>query len=255
MKKSITILAILLCTSTIIAQNVTYDLRWNSSSSLYELYVERDVSAVAPVTTGGTAVVTIVFPTDGAAGTRTLTHTSESVSAFNPAGVIRSPSASATNDYYVFNYGGGASYIGVLNADVEVLWMTFTPSDGNSEARLFVNDSDPNSDGTGMMGINARSSFFTVTSGGLVNEFGGNVLNVQGKDLQQLTLYPNPASDIVNISSNVPIDRIEVYNLLGKQVRTLKQTKVVNVSDLKSGMYLFKVFSGNQIQLKKIVVK
>lgn len=233
-----------------------YDLRWNSSSSLYELYVTRDLTAVAPVTTGGTSSVTIVFPTDGASGTRTVSHTSESVSTYNSAGIIRSPGAATDNDYYVFNSTGGASYIGVLNANIEVLWMTFTPSDGNSEARLFVNDTDPNSTDTGMMGINARSEFFTITTAGSVDEFGGNILNISEVDeVTKLTVYPNPTSDEVNIKSSRSIDRIEVYDILGKQVKAVKSANKINVSDLNSGIYLFKIWIGEQVQTKKIVVE
>lgn len=256
MKKTITLLAILVCTASLFAQNVTYDLRWNSASSQYELYVERDITATAPVTTGGTSAVTIVFPTDGASGTRTLSHTSESVSTYNAAGVIRSPGASSDNDYYVFNSTGGASYIGVLNADIEILWMTFSASDGNSEARLFENDTDPNSTDTGMMGINARSEFFTITTAGAIDEFSGNVvLSVASNELSELSIYPNPASDKVNIVSNNPIDSIEVYDILGKQVMLLKSSNEIDVSNLNSGIYLFKIWIGQQVQTKKIVVE
>jgi len=255
MKQTITLLAILMCTTSLFAQNVTFRLDWNSSSSIYELYVKRDVTAVAPVTTGGTAAVTIVFPTD-ASGTRTLAHTSESVSTFNPAGVIMSPAAASGNDFYVFNSTGGASYIGVLNADVEVLWMTFSPSDGNDQARLFENATDPDSSAAGMMGINAQSEFFTITTAGSNNEFAGNeVLSVGDNEITELTLYPNPAKDVVNIVSNNPIDTIEVYDILGKQVRALKNSNKVDVSNLNSGIYLFRISIGAQVQIKKIVVK
>lgn len=255
MKKTITLLAILICTTSLFAQNITYDLRWNSTSSLYELYVTRDISAVAPVTTGGTSSVTVVFPTDGATGTRTLSHTSESVSNYNAAGVIRSPGASPTNDYYVFNSTGGASYIGVLNAGVEVLWMTFSASDGNSEARLFENDVDPNSTGAGMMGINARSEFFVITTAGSNNEFSRNVLDTEINELVELSIYPNPASDMVSITSKNPIDSIEIYDISGKQVKKLKNTKEINVSNFNSGIYLFKIRIGEQISVKRIVIK
>jgi len=253
MKKTITLLAILICSTALFAQNVTYSLSWNSATSQYELYVTRDITAAAPVTTGGTSAVTIVFPTD-ATGTRTLSYTSESVSSYNPAGVITAPSAAPGNDYYVFNSTGGASYIGVLNANVEVLWMTFTPSDGNDQARLFENDVDPNSTDAGMMGINARSEFFTITTAGAVNEFNGNVLSVETNELQKLSIYPNPASDNVYISSNTTIDSIDVYDILGKQVMALKQTEVIDVSDLNIGLYLFKITSGDQVHIKKIIV-
>ncbi|SDH33970.1 T9SS type A sorting domain-containing protein [Winogradskyella thalassocola] len=256
MKKTITLLAILIGSASLFAQNVTFRLNWNPDNSNYELYVKRDIDAAAPVTVAGTAAVTIVFPTD-VSGTRTLAHTSESVSTFNPAGAaIRSPEASPDNDFYVFNSTGGASYIGVLFADVEVLWMTFTPSDGNSEARLFENATDPDSSGAGMMGVNALSDFYTITLAGAINEFAGNeVLSVPTNEITELSVYPNPATDKVNIVSNNPIDSIEVYDILGKQVQVLKGADEVNVSKLESGIYLFKIRIGNQVETRKIVVK
>lgn len=253
MKKLITPLTILFCTVSLLAQNVTFDLRWNASSSVYEFYVTRDITAVGPLTTGGTAAVTIVFPTD-VSNTRTLSHTSESVSTFNPSGVIRSPAASADNDFYVFNSVGGSSYVGILNANVEVLWMTFTPSDGNSAARLFINDIDPSSSDAGMMGIDARSEFNTITTAGLVDEFSGNVLSVQTNELLELSIYPNPASDKIYIVSNNTIDNIEVYDILGKRVITLKNVNEMDVSKLNSGLYLLKIWTGKQVQTKKLVI-
>lgn len=248
MKKTITLLAILFCTASLFAQNVTFELRWNSDNSNYEFYVKRDITAVAPVTTGGTAAVTIVFPTDGASGTRTVSHTSESVSTFNAAGVIRSPEASPSNDFYVFNSTGGASYIGVLYADVEVLWMTFTPSDGNSEARLFVNDSDPDSTGAGMMGINARSEFNTITTGGLLDEFSVNVLDITNVETENLSIYPNPTADFITISlENTVIDSVELYDITGKLILKSQSNKI-SLIDFNSGIYLLKIHTyGNTI--------
>lgn len=255
-KKAITFLAIIICSASLFAQNVTFRLHWDSDNSLYELYVKRDISAVAPVTTGGTAALTIVFPTEGASGTRALAHTSESVSTFNPAGVIRSPAASPNNDFYVFNSVGGSSYIGVLNADVEVLWMTFTPSDGNAEARLFENDTDPDSSGEGMLGINAKSDFYVITTAGANDEFSGNeVLGVDNYELMEVSIYPNPAKEKVHIVSNNPISSVEVYDMLGKQVKTLKNTREINVSDLNSGIYLLKIWLNKQVLTKKIVIE
>jgi len=254
-KNTITLLAILICTTSLFAQNITYDLRWDSGNSLYELYVSRDLTAAAPVTTGGTSAVTIVFPTDGVSGTRSLAHSSESVSTYNPAGVIRSPGAASGNDYYVFNSTGGASYIGVLNANVEVLWMTFTPSDGNSGARLFENDTDPNSTDTGMMGINARSEFFTITTAGAIDEFSENVLSAEANALQdaEVSVFPNPASDYINISvNNAVIQNIELFDITGKLVNTY-QSKTINIRHLNSGIYLLKIELENTTVTKRLI--
>ncbi|WP_458626124.1 T9SS type A sorting domain-containing protein [Winogradskyella sp. PC D3.3] len=77
-------------------------------------------------------------------------------------------------------------------------------------------------------------------------------INLEGS---KISIYPNPATDKVNIVSNTPIDSIEVYNILGKQVQVLKGADEVNVSKLESGIYLFKIQIGNQVETKKIVVK
>ncbi|MDN3493459.1 T9SS type A sorting domain-containing protein [Winogradskyella bathintestinalis] len=256
MKTIITIFAIAICTTSLFAQSVTFSLNWNSESSFYELYVTRDTTAETPPTVAGTASVTIVFPTDGVSGTRTLAHTSESVSNFNPAGVIRSPAAASENDFYVFNSTGGANYVGVLEADVAVLWMTFTPSDGNSEARLFENDTDPDSSGEGMLGINALSSFYVISLAGAVNEYTGNTtLNTTFNEMLDVSIFPNPATDKVYIMSKNPIDSVEIYDVLGKQVNVFRHRNELNISELNSGIYLFKIRSGDQILTKKIVVE
>jgi myo-inositol-hexaphosphate 3-phosphohydrolase len=70
-----------------------------------------------------------------------------------------------------------------------------------------------------------------------------------------LSIYPNPASHKVNIISNHKIDSIEVYDILGKRVKSLKNTNEIDVTDLNSGLYLFKIWIDKQVQTKKIVVK
>ncbi len=255
MRKTLTLLAILICTTTLFAQNITYDLRWSAASSLYELYVTRDITAVTPVTTGATSSVTIVFPTDGS-GTRTVAHTSESVSSYNAAGVIRNPGASTANDFYVFNSTGGSSYVGVLNANVEVLWMTFLPSDGNSGARLFMNDSDPNSDADGMMSINARSEFNVITTAGVNDEFNMNVLNVEDSyRLSEISIYPNPASNILNILGNTAsIDKIDVFSITGQQIKSLASNfERIDVEAIESGVYFLKISNNNQQKIIKFI--
>lgn len=256
MKKIITILTVLMCVNGMLAQNVTYDLRWNASNSEYEFYVSRDITAVVPFTVGGTSTVTIVFPTD-VSGTRTVAHTSESVSNYNPAGVIRSPGASPSNDYYVFNTVGGSSYIGVLNADTEVLWMTFSASDGNSKARLFVNDSDPNSGAAGMMGINARQEFFVLTPAGANNEYAGNILlsTPENELVDHFLIYPNPASDVVNIETNAQLTKVTLFDVLGKEVLSTKGTTQLKVDQFKAGVYFLKMHKANNTLTRRIIIE
>ena len=74
-------------------------------------------------------------------------------------------------------------------------------------------------------------------------------------ELNQLS-FPNPVSDNIFINSNVSIDKVEIYNLIGNLV--LKQevdTKQIDVTNLQSGIYLISFFSGEEKIVRKIIIK
>ena len=68
-----------------------------------------------------------------------------------------------------------------------------------------------------------------------------------------VNVYPNPASQIVNFVGleDKNIDRIELFDLTGKQIDLVKpqiRSFVLDVSQLDAGMYVYKVYSGNNIE-------
>ncbi|QHI38480.1 hypothetical protein IMCC3317_38730 [Kordia antarctica] len=73
--------------------------------------------------------------------------------------------------------------------------------------------------------------------------------------LESLRVFPNPTNDYIYIKALQKIDKVEVYDLLGKQVLLTNQTEKVNLVSLAKGLYLVKVYSGNASQVKKIQVK
>ena len=73
-----------------------------------------------------------------------------------------------------------------------------------------------------------------------------------------IMIYPNPATEIVNIKSDFTIVNIEVMNFLGQTVYTqrsvdMKTTKV-NVSNLQAGVYFVKVTTDQGVRAVKITV-
>lgn len=70
-----------------------------------------------------------------------------------------------------------------------------------------------------------------------------------------ISVYPNPATDIINVNSTIDINKIELFDLLGKQVISTKETEQINVSNLPVGVYLLKAFSKNGTITKKIIIK
>lgn len=72
---------------------------------------------------------------------------------------------------------------------------------------------------------------------------------------QDWSVFPNPASDCVNISSKTPILKTEVYNLYGESMIINKgNIQKLNTSELKSGIYVIKISTHNSSFTKKIKI-
>ena len=71
-----------------------------------------------------------------------------------------------------------------------------------------------------------------------------------------LSYYPNPVSDVLNLSYTSEISSVEVYNMLGQNVKSavLSGTQVkVDMSNLTSGSYIVKVTSDGITKSLKII--
>lgn len=69
-------------------------------------------------------------------------------------------------------------------------------------------------------------------------------------------VYPNPTTDILNISlsNNLILEKVIFYNNLGQVVKTAKD-KVVNVDSLFPGIYIVEVITNQGKAVKKVIVK
>lgn len=70
-----------------------------------------------------------------------------------------------------------------------------------------------------------------------------------------ISLYPNPAQGVLNISSSNSITKIEVYDLLGKKVASNDNASNVNVAGLGKGAYIVKVVQENGSVVAKQFIK
>jgi len=72
-------------------------------------------------------------------------------------------------------------------------------------------------------------------------------------------VYPNPADRIVNISVKTDgVSHIQIFNTMGQMVRSAElssQTSTLDVSDLKSGLYIFRVVQKNRMSTQKVILK
>ena len=80
-----------------------------------------------------------------------------------------------------------------------------------------------------------------------------SILNVTDNDFSELSLYPNPTRDMLNINTISEIDKIEVYNLLGGLVIDKHNSKSISLKNFSSGLYIIKIYSNNVLITKKII--
>jgi hypothetical protein len=82
-----------------------------------------------------------------------------------------------------------------------------------------------------------------------------NVLSIVSLTKPDIVVYPNPARNLVNISSNEIIDEVSVYDMNGRQLMLKKNTTSIDISSLANGLYIFKVQINTQSLTKKVLKK
>jgi hypothetical protein len=72
-------------------------------------------------------------------------------------------------------------------------------------------------------------------------------------------VYPNPASDFLNIKSDTPICSFEIYDALGRlvkyQTEMFDTENIIDVSSLTYGIYFIKLHTTNGIAEHKVVIR
>jgi beta-glucanase (GH16 family) len=74
-------------------------------------------------------------------------------------------------------------------------------------------------------------------------------------ELNQIS-FSNPVTDFIDITSNVILDKVEIYNPLGNLVlKSETNTNTIDVTNLSSGIYLITFYSGNERVVKKVIIQ
>ena len=79
-----------------------------------------------------------------------------------------------------------------------------------------------------------------------------NIVNVpvvaETYDMQNISIFPNPTNDVLNITSPETISEIEIVNVMGQVVKRIEvnaDNAVCDVEDLKAGVYIVRIREKN----------
>ncbi len=110
----------------------------------------------------------------------------------------------------------------------------------------FINEYANNYTNTTFPSIDGEFSIINVTKA-------RNGLNSE----LEISLYPNPASDLLNIISNYNIKRIKVLNFVGQIILNNdinETTLIINTSTYKAGIYIFQIETDKGIITQKVSI-
>lgn len=86
--------------------------------------------------------------------------------------------------------------------------------------------------------------------------FNSTSLSNQKVDINQIDIYPNPVSDILNISSNQEIKKVEIFQINGQKVFESKvNVSSIDMTEMMAGVYFLKIFGENDVVVIKKIVK
>lgn len=133
---------------------------------------------------------------------------------------------------------------------------------GNTCIAGAVNDTNSNPININGLSIEAGQTFYIMISSLTPPQSTAYTLTITGTletetfNDENFSYYPNPVKDILNLSYSEKISSISIFNIMGQKViqKTVNATQSqIDISSLKTGVFLVKVNSGNQTKSIKII--
>ena len=222
----------------------------NYNASLTYIFTPSGPSVGAGgVITGATAGTAYAVT----AGNTNCTSTSAS---FTNAIVLPAPAAPTGNT--------AQALVGGVASDVTIEDIVVSGSNGNwyaTQANALAN-TNPLPAGTILV---SGATYYTVSVSvnGCVSATALAVtvsitLANESFEINNLSFYPNPVENQLHITANDVITKIEIFNIMGKQIKLIESNSnemQADLSELSSSTYIIKVYSEQKVQTLKVIKK
>jgi hypothetical protein len=83
-------------------------------------------------------------------------------------------------------------------------------------------------------------------------------VNIENSQLQNISVFPNPAKDNVVVSANESILSLEVYNLAGQMILNIKANSNIvniNIESIPAGAYMLNIITENETKFKPLIIE
>ncbi|WP_299271865.1 T9SS type A sorting domain-containing protein [uncultured Psychroserpens sp.] len=113
-------------------------------------------------------------------------------------------------------------------------------------------------DSEGNIWTHASQNAFKLIDGDFAIEYipQPEILNISENSLNaEINVFPNPSNGLITINSTVPIDKVEVYSVLGELIMVIENSNTLKLQNQSTGMYILKITSSDRVAHKKILVR
>ena len=142
-------------------------------------------------------------------------------------------------------------------------WLSVNPEEGsiaasgNQTIAVTVNSNGMNNDETRTAKLNCYSNSFDNPKVVVPVSLSTTEVSVNEHNQIVVTLYPNPATEYLNLSADL-IQRVEIYNMAGQKVldNTCNDSHVViSTGNLTAGTYMVTVTTNSGNTTKKVIIR
>jgi hypothetical protein len=264
MKTFYTFLAIFLISLTGFSQGYEFAVVYNSGYNF-------SIVAIPDFTASNTDISDIGFALMLPAGNADVTNTSQfngrswTTNQVDAATLTGIGLGDGSRDAFVMNLPPGQTIFSHTSGTPFVL-LSFDVSNMPTSGLLeILPNTDPIATGLGgavdsfynsNIDATTTQNYFTGLAVGM-GSFDFAILGVQQPELSdtQLSIYPNPATEVININTDLELMKVELFDILGKRVFDAGSTNQLKVDQLKSGMYFLKIHTTNGKITKKVIIE
>jgi hypothetical protein len=86
-------------------------------------------------------------------------------------------------------------------------------------------------------------------------EYGASLGLFDFKDSLPFSVYPNPASQFIHIDTDVKVESVKIYSLLGALEKSVQAKNTVDISNLNRGVHLLVVESDGKQSAKQLIIE
>jgi hypothetical protein len=153
--------------------------------------------------------------------------------------------------HYHVDEAGNNNFINCIYGAYVTASGTATTVDADGDGFSLLNDCNDNN-----AAVNPNAS---EIDGNAIDEncdgiFCTTLSTSENELVKTVSFYPNPMNGVLNLSSVLPILKVEIYDMAGRLInlKTAPENNI-NVSDLKAGNYILKIYTEKGITVTKMI--